>query len=674
MPRRFKTGLSIISLVIIGMASRSAEASVLRFLPLEEMTEISDLIVLGKVVDVHSGRDEVRNRIRTRVTVDVERVLRGSIEGNTISFDLPGGLVPGEQLQQVIPGVPKFAAGEEAIMFLRLDPSLFCPVTGWIQGKFSVVTEEDTGRRLVLDKCGKCRRYRERKAGGATRAAALGEETPAVDEFATLIAEILEEEPFEENIPAQRATAKPLLIPSDEALAEFNYTGLKWPDEEIPVEYRVYTGLNPPNGIPATTYVNAVRGAFQKWQDVSSSYMAFFYRGETAVYTPDMDNTDGRNTVGWTDENIGTGLAATVYWFLIPENDLVEFDMGLKRTIGGGLRWSADTPTPFDAYDLHTTVLHEVGHTLSLDHVDDPSQVMYRAISNGQMKRELGDGDIAGITFIYPKAGDLSVSDVKGPSSALEHEQIELSATIRNGGGQATGGFRVEFYLSPDSTLGLKDVLLGGTGVPRLDQGEEFEATALVEVPAVSAERDYYVYAFADADEVVTEASEENNTDYYVPLKVWFDSDADGLPNWWESQMALNPDNDMGDDGAAGDPDGEGLLNNQEYLHGTNPRLADTDGDGQSDHDEVLAGTDPTEDKSVFHIRGIAVSGSGTDRWLTVTWTTVSGKRYQVYYQDEPGMSWLPLGPVFNGTGGVRVYSDLDGLVFPSRIYRIGVE
>src|SRR5436309_50041 len=44
------------------------------------------------------------------------------------------------------------------------------------------------------------------------------------------------------------------------------------------------------------------------------------------------------------------------------------------------------------------------------------------------------------------------------------------------------------------------------------------------------------------------------------------DTDRDGLPDFWEIQNGLSPTNSTGLDGAAGDPDGDGFTNLQEYL------------------------------------------------------------------------------------------------------------
>jgi parallel beta-helix repeat protein len=61
------------------------------------------------------------------------------------------------------------------------------------------------------------------------------------------------------------------------------------------------------------------------------------------------------------------------------------------------------------------------------------------------------------------------------------------------------------------------------------------------------------------------------------------DSDDDGLPDWWEVQMGLNP---LVDD-AQEDFDNDNLSNLEEYLQGTDPHSSDSDMDGLTDGDEV---------------------------------------------------------------------------------------
>jgi len=73
------------------------------------------------------------------------------------------------------------------------------------------------------------------------------------------------------------------------------------------------------------------------------------------------------------------------------------------------------------------------------------------------------------------------------------------------------------------------------------------------------------------------------------------DSDADGLPDKWERRHGLDPNSAAGNDGAAGDPDGDTLTNTEEHDNLTDPNDRDTDDDGLPDNWEVQFGLMPTD-------------------------------------------------------------------------------
>ena len=73
-----------------------------------------------------------------------------------------------------------------------------------------------------------------------------------------------------------------------------------------------------------------------------------------------------------------------------------------------------------------------------------------------------------------------------------------------------------------------------------------------------------------------------------------YDTDDDGLPNWFEYAVGLNPTDE--DDGLL-DFDGDGLPNFHEYALGTNMKKVDSDGDSLSDKwENDNDGWDPLKD------------------------------------------------------------------------------
>lgn len=71
------------------------------------------------------------------------------------------------------------------------------------------------------------------------------------------------------------------------------------------------------------------------------------------------------------------------------------------------------------------------------------------------------------------------------------------------------------------------------------------------------------------------------------------DTDSDGIPDSWVEQYSLDT-TDNQDAAIAGlDNDVDGLNNQQEYQHNTNPQNKDTDDDGVTDSDELAKGLNP---------------------------------------------------------------------------------
>lgn len=76
-----------------------------------------------------------------------------------------------------------------------------------------------------------------------------------------------------------------------------------------------------------------------------------------------------------------------------------------------------------------------------------------------------------------------------------------------------------------------------------------------------------------------------------VPSDQPYDTDGDGLPDEWEVNYGLDPNDPTGANGAFGDPDADRLTNLAEYQAGTNPYVQDSDFNGISDYDDRA---DPT--------------------------------------------------------------------------------
>jgi subtilisin family serine protease len=108
---------------------------------------------------------------------------------------------------------------------------------------------------------------------------------------------------------------------------------------------------------------------------------------------------------------------------------------------------------------------------------------------------------------------DLLISVPSGALKGAAGLAIDVTDTVTNLGGGASGPTTTRYYLSTNSTLSADDVPIGGgRQVPGLPAGATSTGTTAVSLPASAAAGVAYIVARADGDSVVSETSETNNT------------------------------------------------------------------------------------------------------------------------------------------------------------------
>jgi len=109
-------------------------------------------------------------------------------------------------------------------------------------------------------------------------------------------------------------------------------------------------------------------------------------------------------------------------------------------------------------------------------------------------------------------------------------------------------------------------------------------------LPGTDADMDFY-YISMQAEKDITHGDFRIEFSSYISWCVFRDDlDHDSLPDWWENQYFGTLDYGPDDD-----PDNDGLTNLEEYYLSTHPANPDTDGDGLPDSWEVNHDLDPND-------------------------------------------------------------------------------
>lgn len=127
----------------------AARATALIPIEFRELVTISDVIVHGRVADVHGEWTEGRRGVETLVTIDARDYLKADL-GSSVTIRVPGGQLG--RYRTVFVGAPEFRVDDEVVLFLRrlpVDGGRYV-IVGLSQGAYRVVVDAQTGRPTVV--------------------------------------------------------------------------------------------------------------------------------------------------------------------------------------------------------------------------------------------------------------------------------------------------------------------------------------------------------------------------------------------------------------------------------------------------------------------------------------------------------------------------------------------
>jgi matrixin/IPT/TIG domain-containing protein len=167
--------------------------------------------------------------------------------------------------------------------------------------------------------------------------------------------------------------------------------------QTLPVSYRIHAGGLP--GLGNGSEFIAVQRAFDTWQNLPSSSIAFRYEGTTPVQT---GGNDGVNIISFQDTSFSFGTGTIAVTVSSSSQGFFRDADILFNPSNPSITFATDGRS--DGFDIQAIATHEIGHFLGLDHTAIVSATMNPTGARGTVfPRSLKSDDIIGASTLYPE-------------------------------------------------------------------------------------------------------------------------------------------------------------------------------------------------------------------------------------------------------------------------------
>jgi hypothetical protein len=411
--------------------ARAAVAGLSLPLTRDALIAQADVVAIGRVTAIASAIDPGVNEVYTYITIQPGEILKGLSGTSPLVVKQLGGIVGSRGVY--VPGQPTFNVGEEALLFLgtrQRDRTLF--TLGMWQGKWAIEIDAITGQTVALKTEPISRTTVERSALSTVRAE-------------------LARRGFDRT--TAQANVFPAETPRQSSPFVLNEPPIRWSKAVVPVN--VDTGAHP--GLAGGGYPQTL-AAVAQFNAVGSSLT--LQNGPRVP--PRCQSTIGSDILVTFGDPCGEissdpsvlGVAAFGYSL-----------SGPTMVVGGRTFYPITdvvitTSSNPDAQDLlsvsscfQSTLAHELGHAVGLDHSADPNALMY-ATETGACRSgpiPFNADDVAGVLTIYPSGTVPPPTGGGAPGMPTVNSATAVGSTLQvawtAGAGGTPTSHRLDFFL-----------------------------------------------------------------------------------------------------------------------------------------------------------------------------------------------------------------------------------